>query len=290
MEEATNILERTLYLTEEEEEELIAAPSTKTRFSQNHNLSVVGHIAAIWPYSATTLKSNIQRLLQPVKGMDFVNIAENRFVLTFNHKLDMQHMLEGCPWIIDKHKLVDTDDPATVTLEKMSIILHANNLSLQCGMEEATNILERTLYLTEEEEEELIAAPSTKTRFSQNHNLSVVGHIAAIWPYSATTLKSNIQRLLQPVKGMDFVNIAENRFVLTFNHKLDMQHMLEGNLETARQIGNKIREFVELLMQNNEFQGPKLRIKIKIDVIKPLMRGINLRISEVDKHWIDFEY
>ncbi|KAM6553385.1 hypothetical protein CsatB_014147 [Cannabis sativa] len=60
----------------------------------------------------------------------------------------------------------------------------------------------------------------------------------------------------------------------------------------AKALGNIIGEFLEVFTDSlNEGWGPFLRIRVNLDVTKPLRRGRNIRLQQVrDKFWVDFRY
>lgn len=57
--------------------------------------------------------SNMLRLFHPVKGAGLKYIAPNKFVIKFNHALDREKALGGCPWVLDKHALLFESIDAT---------------------------------------------------------------------------------------------------------------------------------------------------------------------------------
>lgn len=56
------------------------------------------------------------------------------------------------------------------------------------------------------------------------------------------------------------------------------------NLATRQAIGDEVGEFVEMdLDENGSAVGQFLRIKVKLDITKPLMRGVSLMAEKNDK-------
>lgn len=47
--------------------------------------SLIGRVASQKIFSRLSLKMNITRLLQPVTGLTFQDLGQNRFILKFNH-------------------------------------------------------------------------------------------------------------------------------------------------------------------------------------------------------------
>lgn len=65
-------------------------------------IPVVGRVVSQKVLSGLSLKINITRLLQSVRGFAFQDVGDNKFVLKFNHKLDCTHALEGSPCLVDR--------------------------------------------------------------------------------------------------------------------------------------------------------------------------------------------
>ncbi|KAL0426829.1 UNVERIFIED_CONTAM: hypothetical protein Slati_2857700 [Sesamum latifolium] len=71
----------------------------------------------------------------PVRGMEFKLMEEDRFLLKFFHILDRNRVLEQCPWAYDKNLLVlapieAKDDPKWVDLSHCDFHIHVHGLPL----------------------------------------------------------------------------------------------------------------------------------------------------------------
>lgn len=78
---------------------------------------------------------NMLRLFHLVKGAGLKYIAPNKFVIKFNHALDREKALGGCPWVLDKRALLfesieATKKPVDQQLTGMLIIARVLQLSL----------------------------------------------------------------------------------------------------------------------------------------------------------------
>ncbi|XP_012852901.1 PREDICTED: uncharacterized protein LOC105972485 [Erythranthe guttata] len=109
-----------------------------------HNL--VGRVVSEREISFHTIKSNVMRLLQPVKKCEILPISSNRFMIKFHHPLDCKHAMEGCPWVLDRnallfHKLLEGESPEGVEIKMMNIVVRAHNVPISYRtMEVATRI------------------------------------------------------------------------------------------------------------------------------------------------------
>ncbi|XP_012840835.1 PREDICTED: uncharacterized protein LOC105961138 [Erythranthe guttata] len=146
MDTITENLARKFTLTSDEEEGVVVPVTQAAARVSEVELSVVGKVLSAREYSSHTIKANILRLLQPVKGCTFDSIGPNRFVIKFEHHLDFKHAMSGCPWIMDKHavalqELHPDDDPTTVDLNHISMVVRLYQIPIrQRNMEMAQQI------------------------------------------------------------------------------------------------------------------------------------------------------
>ncbi|CAH9148570.1 unnamed protein product [Cuscuta epithymum] len=137
----------------------------------------------------------------------------------------------------------------------------------------------------------------------------------------------------RPGRGMTIKEIGEKKYLVNFNHVLDMNRVLEDgpwlferdlilmkaiqlddipesmnlfeasfwvqvhnapikfrNLGSAKKIGNFLGSFIKFEMSHYDGnQGSYLRIKVCLDVRRPLKKGTTL-IKDGVQHWVDFKY
>ncbi|KAL0409826.1 UNVERIFIED_CONTAM: hypothetical protein Slati_3572300 [Sesamum latifolium] len=122
-----------LSLTEEDDGYLILSGQSADKYTNGNGNSflLVGRLLS-------HQNTNFEALMQPVKGMVVRRISEDRFCLQFNHKLDMQRVMEGRPWIFDKNLLIlepviDDISPTDICLDwsPFTVYVHDSPLSLQ---------------------------------------------------------------------------------------------------------------------------------------------------------------
>lgn len=86
------------------EDDLVAAdPLQAAPMTDPQSLTLVGRVVIDRELSINSLRANIRRLLNPVKGVDIKPVGENMVTLKFAHPLDRKHALAGCPWAIERH-------------------------------------------------------------------------------------------------------------------------------------------------------------------------------------------
>ncbi|KAL0299111.1 UNVERIFIED_CONTAM: hypothetical protein Sradi_6570900 [Sesamum radiatum] len=115
----------------------------------------------------------------------------------------------------------------------------------------------------------------------------VVCHLVSSKSFPPETLQSTLRAAFNPVKGMDFKLLKGERFHIHI-HSLPMEKM---NQEVASFIGNKLGIFKEVERdRNGEIWGSSVRIRVSIDVSKPLKRALKLRIVLGDENLVIFTY
>ncbi|KAL0322092.1 UNVERIFIED_CONTAM: hypothetical protein Scaly_2505600 [Sesamum calycinum] len=128
----------------------------------------------------------------------------------------------------------------------------------------------------------------------------VVCHLVSSKSFPPEALQSTLRAAFNPVKGMDFkllkVEVNDDPKMIDLSscdfhihiHSLPMEKM---NQEVASFIGNKLGIFKEVeLDRNGEIWGSSVRIRVSIDVSKPLKRALKLRIVLGDENLVTFTY
>ncbi|XP_012828241.1 PREDICTED: uncharacterized protein LOC105949476 [Erythranthe guttata] len=141
MENLTDALVNNFRLTSDEEEGITITQLQTVNQNPTGEFSLLGRIVATKEISMHTIKSNVTRLLQPVKGCEIQTLGNNRFVISFNHRLDQKQALGGCPWVLDKHALIFSEikpdsDPTTMEINLMPIIIRIHHLPMNQRSEE----------------------------------------------------------------------------------------------------------------------------------------------------------
>lgn len=97
---------------------------------------MIGGVVSQKIFSGLSLKMNVTRLLQPVRGIIFQDLGQNKFILKFNHQLDRKLAL-GSPWLIDRCAMLlqPWDDTTHTEVNLMTIMVRLHNISHQLQME-----------------------------------------------------------------------------------------------------------------------------------------------------------
>lgn len=136
MEALSNEFARCFTTRQAEEEEIPVyddEPPIVNAPPETHNL--IGRVVSQKLFSGVSLKMNITRLLQPVRGFTFQDLGQNRFILKFNHPLDCELAMEGSPWLIDYCAMllqpwVKDRDPLQTEVNLMTIVVRLHNIPL----------------------------------------------------------------------------------------------------------------------------------------------------------------
>ncbi|KAL0402427.1 UNVERIFIED_CONTAM: hypothetical protein Slati_4272600 [Sesamum latifolium] len=96
---------------------------------------IVGRLVSSKSFHPEALHSTLKVAFNPVRGMDFKMIDDERFLLKFFHIIDRDRVLERCPWAYDKNLLVlapvdADDDPKLVDITRCDFYIHIHGLPL----------------------------------------------------------------------------------------------------------------------------------------------------------------
>ncbi|KAL0413619.1 UNVERIFIED_CONTAM: hypothetical protein Sradi_1563600 [Sesamum radiatum] len=111
-----------LKLSENENNGVVVPLGVWHRESDVEGLFIVGRILSSRSFHPDALKQTLHLSFNPVKGMDFKLLDNNRFLLRFYHPLDYKRVLEGCPWAFQKnliilHPLAADEHPQQINLD-----------------------------------------------------------------------------------------------------------------------------------------------------------------------------
>ncbi|KAL0420465.1 UNVERIFIED_CONTAM: hypothetical protein Slati_3069400, partial [Sesamum latifolium] len=74
-------------------------------------------------------------MLNPVTGLEMRRLSEVQFLILFNHIIDRNWALEGCPWSFEKNTLIlnsigENENPLNVDLDWCEFSVHIHDLPL----------------------------------------------------------------------------------------------------------------------------------------------------------------
>ncbi|KAK4438321.1 hypothetical protein Salat_0166400, partial [Sesamum alatum] len=103
--------------------------------SDSHRLCLVGHLFASWVPRFEAFSTSIQGMTNPVKRMEVRQLGGGRFLLRFNHFIDRNWALEGCPWSFEKNIIIlneirEHENPLRVNLDWCDFHVHVHELPL----------------------------------------------------------------------------------------------------------------------------------------------------------------
>ncbi|KAL0395438.1 UNVERIFIED_CONTAM: hypothetical protein Slati_4510000 [Sesamum latifolium] len=99
-------LGRALKLTDKEDTRSMISMGLWQNDNDNDGFFVVGHILSQRVFQSDALRTTFITALNPFKGMEFKILPQQCFLLKFFHTIDLQRVMEGCPWAFDKNLIV----------------------------------------------------------------------------------------------------------------------------------------------------------------------------------------
>ncbi|KAK4391486.1 hypothetical protein Sango_1926400 [Sesamum angolense] len=99
-------LGQTLRLMEEEGIGVVIPDALWSVDSEGHQLFLVSRLLTNKQPKFTALVSLIRSMLNPIKGLKMRRLPEGRFLIRFNHIIDRNRALDGCPWSFRKNTLI----------------------------------------------------------------------------------------------------------------------------------------------------------------------------------------
>ncbi|KAL0458596.1 UNVERIFIED_CONTAM: hypothetical protein Slati_0486800 [Sesamum latifolium] len=126
---------QSLRLTEREGGGEVIPDGLWSAASENHQLFLVGRLLSNKQPKFEALASSIKSMLNPVKGLKMRRLEGGRFLIRFNHIIDRNQTLEGCPWSFKKNTLIFSglginENPLNVNLDWCKFYVHVHDLPL----------------------------------------------------------------------------------------------------------------------------------------------------------------
>ncbi|KAL0438583.1 UNVERIFIED_CONTAM: hypothetical protein Slati_2341300 [Sesamum latifolium] len=141
-----NHLKAALPLTESEDAGVAIASNLWYSDSDSHELYLVGRLLSHKPFHADALKSTLPLAFNPVRGMNFKLLEDHRFLLKFNHIVDRNRVLNGCPWSFERNLLILSaitmnENPQEVNLDWAAFHIHVHGLPLSKMSKEMSHFI-----------------------------------------------------------------------------------------------------------------------------------------------------
>ncbi|KAL0405216.1 UNVERIFIED_CONTAM: hypothetical protein Slati_3835500 [Sesamum latifolium] len=136
-----------LVLTEEEGEKLIVPSGVWINGTiEQDGYYLVGRLLSSKSYRIEYLRSMLASIINPLKGMETTELGGSRLLFKFNHALDRNMMMEGCPWTFERQLLVlrtveSEENPHTVELNWCPFYVHIHGLPMRQRTASMANII-----------------------------------------------------------------------------------------------------------------------------------------------------
>ncbi|KAL0345400.1 UNVERIFIED_CONTAM: hypothetical protein Sradi_4371300 [Sesamum radiatum] len=135
MEAFCHKLGQTLRLTDRENSRVVVPDGLWSIDSESHKLFLVGRLLSTKQPKFEALAASVKSMFNPVKGLEMRRLEEGRFLLRFNHILDRNRAMDGCPWCFEKNVLIlngvgVNENPMHVNLDWCDFFVHIHDLPL----------------------------------------------------------------------------------------------------------------------------------------------------------------
>ncbi|KAK4422933.1 hypothetical protein Salat_1875900 [Sesamum alatum] len=106
MDETIAGLRGRLRLTDEEDQRLVLPGGLWHADSDSHRLCLIGRLLSSRVPHFEAFSTSVQGMINLVKGMELRQIGGGCFLLRFNHIIDQNRALEGCPRSFEKNIVI----------------------------------------------------------------------------------------------------------------------------------------------------------------------------------------
>ncbi|KAK4412744.1 hypothetical protein Salat_2921600 [Sesamum alatum] len=125
-------LGKRLSLTEEETG-TVNIPSNIWTQTENGEFAVIGKVLSRKWVNFETLRIALFRMINPRKVMRVRSLNEERFMIFFNHPIDLKCTMESGPWIFDKQLIVlriiaANQNPLDINLDRSTFTIFIHDL------------------------------------------------------------------------------------------------------------------------------------------------------------------
>ncbi|KAL0454804.1 UNVERIFIED_CONTAM: hypothetical protein Slati_0819600 [Sesamum latifolium] len=120
----------------DDEEDGVSLPSGLWEANREPlKLCLVGRVLSVKSFWFEALSTSLQSMLLPVKGMEVKPLPDGRFLIRFNHVIDKQRTVDGCPWNFEKNLIIlksigETENTMHVALNSCDFFVHVLDIPL----------------------------------------------------------------------------------------------------------------------------------------------------------------
>ncbi|KAL0320137.1 UNVERIFIED_CONTAM: hypothetical protein Sradi_5275200 [Sesamum radiatum] len=128
-------LRHSLRMTEKEGTKVVIPDGLWAADAESHLLFLVGRVLTSKQPKFEALVSSVRSMLNPVKGLEMRRLSDGRFLIRFNHIIDRNRALDGCPWSFEKNTLImssigENENPLHVDLDLCDFFIRVHDLPL----------------------------------------------------------------------------------------------------------------------------------------------------------------
>ncbi|KAL0320553.1 UNVERIFIED_CONTAM: hypothetical protein Sradi_5316800 [Sesamum radiatum] len=139
-----------LVLTEMEDGGLPLSATTWDGRQEDDEMLVVGRVLIVQAFRFDVLQMTLMNIFRPIKGMSVRLLEDNQFLISFNHVVDRDRVLNGDPWFIDKNfiilqKVSVQENPKDVELNWSSFHIFIHGLPIRMMMKEVAEYIRNRL-------------------------------------------------------------------------------------------------------------------------------------------------
>ncbi|KAL0438998.1 UNVERIFIED_CONTAM: hypothetical protein Slati_2382800 [Sesamum latifolium] len=124
---------KSIRLRDDEEAGMVMPDGLWNMGTESYHLCLVGRLLAGRSYNFEGFCTTIRGMFSTVKGVEIKQLREGRVFFRFNHIIDRDRALKGCPWSFDKHVLILNsirvdENPMHIDLSCCDFYVHVHDL------------------------------------------------------------------------------------------------------------------------------------------------------------------
>ncbi|KAG8367620.1 hypothetical protein BUALT_Bualt16G0091200 [Buddleja alternifolia] len=135
VEEEIRRMEKAFHLTETESTRVVVSPRVWQSDRGKSNLILVAQLLSGKRLNFPAFRDTLIGSFKPRRGMEIFRIDHYRFLFEFNHVVDMNRVLDNCPWNFDNELLLmkplpDNEDPLLTRMDWADFFIRVQGLPI----------------------------------------------------------------------------------------------------------------------------------------------------------------